>query len=216
MLPVIPTTLAFNGVRLEPLAPGHADGLRAAAEDGQIWTLRVTWVPGPQQVDEYIASALATPNRLAFAVIDAASGAVIGTTSYHNIAVDIDRVEIGHTWYAKSRQRSGVNASCKLMLLAHAFNTLGCAVIGLRTDNLNHASQAAIERLGARKDGVIRHHAARRDGSVRDTVIYSILRSEWLGIESALRDRLHLHAHSSQASQASQTTYFPSEPLPPC
>ena len=213
MLPVTPTTLAFNGVRLEPLAPGHADGLRAAAEDGQIWTLRVTWVPGPQQVDEYIASALATPNRLAFAVIDAASGAIIGTTSYHNIAVDIDRVEIGHTWYAKSRQRSGVNTSCKLMLLAHAFNTLGCAVIGLRTDNLNHASQAAIERLGARKDGVIRHHAARRDGSVRDTVIYSILRSEWLGIESALRDRLHLHAQSFQASQA---THFPSAPLSPC
>ena len=195
MLPVAPSTLAFNGVRLEPLARGHADGLRAAAEDGQIWTLRVTCVPGPQQVDAYIAAALATPDRLAFAVIDAASGAVVGTTSYHNIACDIERVEIGHTWYAKSRQRSGVNTSCKLMLLAHAFSTLGCAVVGLRTDSLNHASQAAIERLGARKDGVIRHHAARHDGSVRDTVIYSILRSEWPGIESALRDRLQLHAN---------------------
>ena len=194
MINVAPVTLQFNGVRLEPLAPRHADGLRAAAEDGQIWTLRVTWVPGPQQVDEYIASALATPGRLAFAVIDEASGGVIGTTSFHDIAPDIDRVEIGHTWYAKSRQRSGVNTSCKLMLLAHAFNTLGCEVVGLRTDNLNHASQAAIERLGAHKDGVIRHHAVRRDGSVRDTVIYSILRSEWLGIESALRDRLQLHA----------------------
>jgi RimJ/RimL family protein N-acetyltransferase len=194
MIQVAPVTLAFNGVRLEPLAPTHADGLRAAAEDGQIWTLRVTWVPGPQQVDEYIAAALATPNRLAFAVIDDASGVVMGTTSYHDIAPDIERVEIGHTWYAKSRQRSGVNTSCKLMLLAHAFNTLGCAVVGLRTDNLNHASQAAIERLGAHKDGVIRHHAARRDGSVRDTVIYSILHSEWLGIESALHDRLQLHA----------------------
>ena len=200
MIQVAPVSLAFNGVRLEPLATGHADGLRAAAEDGQIWTLRVTWVPGPQQVDDYIATALATPERLAFAVIDETSGAVIGTTSYHNIAPDIERVEIGHTWYAKSRQRSGVNTSCKLMLLAHAFNTLGCAVVGLRTDNLNYASQAAIERLGARKDGVIRHHAARRDGSVRDTVIYSILRSEWLGIESALHDRLQHHANEFQAN----------------
>ena len=200
MIQVAPVSLALNGVRLEPLAAGHANGLRAAAEDGQIWTLRVTWVPGPQQVDDYIATALATPERLAFAVIDDASGAVIGTTSYHNIAVDIERVEIGHTWYAKSRQRSGVNTSCKLMLLSHAFTTLGCAVVGLRTDNLNHASQAAIERLGARKDGVIRHHAARRDGSVRDTVIYSILRGEWPGIESALRDRLHLHANQFQAN----------------
>ncbi len=194
MIQVEPVTLEFNGVRLEPLSARHADGLRAAADDGQIWTLRVTWVPAPQQVDEYIASALETPNRLAFAVIDAASGFVIGTTSYHDIMPAIDRVEIGHTWYAKSRQRSGVNTSCKLMLLAHAFNTLGCAVVGLRTDNLNHASQAAIERLGARKDGVIRHHGERRDGSVRDTVIYSILQSEWHGIESCLHERLQLHA----------------------
>lgn len=194
MIQVDPVTLEFNGVRLEPLTCAHAEGLRAAAEDGQIWTLRVTWVPEPSQVDEYISAALTTPNRLAFAVIDAASGAVIGTTSYHDIAAAIDRVEIGYTWYAKSRQRSGVNTSCKLMLLAHAFNTLGCEVVGLRTDNLNHASQAAIERLGARKDGVIRHHGARRDGSVRDTVIYSIVRSEWHGIESALHDRLQLHA----------------------
>ena len=194
MIQVAPVSLAFNGVRLEPLAAGHADGLRAAAEDGQIWTLRVTWVPGPQQVDDYSATALATPERLAFAVIDDASGAVIGTTSYHNIAPDIERVEIGHTWYAKSRQRSGVNTSCKLMLLAHAFNTLGCAVVGLRTDNLNHASQAAIERLGARKDGVIRHHAARRDGSVRDTVMYSIVRGEWHEIKTHLHYQLTRHA----------------------
>jgi RimJ/RimL family protein N-acetyltransferase len=194
MIDVKPVTLELNGVRLEPLALAHAPGLRAAAEDGQIWKLRVTWVPGADQVDDYIASALATPSRLPFAVVDADSGAVMGTTSYHDIMAEIDRVEIGHTWYAKSRQRSGVNTSCKLMLLAHAFNTLGCEVVGLRTDSLNHASQAAIERLGARKDGVIRHHAARRDGSVRDTVIYSILRGEWQGIESALHDRLQIYA----------------------
>jgi RimJ/RimL family protein N-acetyltransferase len=200
MIHVEPVTLEFNGVRLEPLAPRHADGLRAAAEDGHIWTLRVTWVPTPEQVDEYIETALAVPNRMAFAVIDIASGAVMGTTSYHDIMPAIDRVEIGYTWYAKSRQRSGVNTSCKLMLLAHAFNTLGCAVVGLRTDNLNHASQAAIERLGARKDGVIRHHGARRDGSVRDTVIYSILRGEWHGIEVCLRERLERNApHATHA-----------------
>jgi RimJ/RimL family protein N-acetyltransferase len=195
MIQVEPVTLELNGVRLEPLSAAHADGLRAAAEDGQLWKLRVTWVPEPRQVDEYIASALATPNRRAFAVVDAASGTVIGTSSYHDIAAEIDRVEIGHTWYARSRQRSGVNTSCKLMLLSHAFNTLGCAVVGLRTDNLNYASQAAIERLGARKDGVIRHHGLRRDGSVRDTVIYSIVRDEWHGIETCLHERLRLHAN---------------------
>jgi RimJ/RimL family protein N-acetyltransferase len=194
MIQVEPVTLALNGVRLEPLSSRHADGLRAAAQDGQIWTLRVTWVPDAQQVDDYIATALATPNRLAFAVVDAASGAVIGTTSFHDIVAEIDRVEIGYTWYAKSRQRSAVNTSCKLMLLSHAFDTLGCEVVGLRTDNLNDASQAAIERLGARKDGVIRHHGARRDGSVRDTVIYSIVRSEWHGIQTRLHERLQVHA----------------------
>jgi RimJ/RimL family protein N-acetyltransferase len=193
MIHVEPVTLEFNGVRLEPLAAHHADGLRAAAQDGHIWDLRVTWVPTPEQVEEYLEAAFAMPNRVAFAVIDIASGAVMGTTSYHDIMPAIDRVEIGYTWYGKSRQRSGVNTSCKLMLLAHAFNTLGCAVVGLRTDNLNHASQAAIERLGARKDGVIRHHGARRDGSVRDTVIYSILRGEWHGIEVCLRERLAQH-----------------------
>jgi RimJ/RimL family protein N-acetyltransferase len=194
MIQVDPVTLELNGVRLEPLSASHAGGLRAAAQDGHIWTLRVTWVPDEHQVDEYIATALATPNRVPFAVVDAASNTIMGTTSYHDIAPGIDRVEIGYTWYAKSRQRSGVNTSCKLMLLSHAFNTLGCAVVGLRTDNLNYASQAAIERLGARKDGVIRHHGLRRDGSVRDTVFYSILRSEWHGIETCLRERLQHHA----------------------
>jgi N-acetyltransferase len=128
--------------------------------------------------------------RLAFAVVDSASGAVIGTTSYHDIVPEIDRLEIGWTWYAKSRQRSHVNSSCKLMLLSHAFDTLGCAVVGLRTDNFNHASQAAIERLGAKKDGVIRHSHLRRDGTVRDTVMYSILRGEWPEIQAQLAYRL--------------------------
>jgi N-acetyltransferase len=183
-------TLEFNGVRLEPLALAHADGLRAAACDGELWNLRITSVPEPQNVEQYIRKALEMPDRLAFAVIDSSSGVVMGTTSYHDIVPAIDRVEIGWTWYAKSYQRSHVNTSCKLLLLSHAFDTLGCAVVGLRTDNFNHASQAAIERLGAKKDGVIRHHHLRRDGTVRDTVMYSIMRGEWPEIKTQLHYKL--------------------------
>ena len=157
-----PITLELNGVRLEPLGPQHSDGLLAAAQDGELWNLRITSVPAPNEVDAYIDKALEMrPTRLAFAVVDAASGAVMGTTSYHDIVPEIGRLEIGYTWYAKSRQRSHVNTTCKLLLMTHAFEKLGAALVGLRTDNFNHASQAAIERLGARKDGVLRHHAPR-------------------------------------------------------
>jgi RimJ/RimL family protein N-acetyltransferase len=194
MIRVDPLTLEFNGVRLEPLVLHHADGLRAAASDGALWELRVTSVPEPHEAEQYIRTAQETPNRLAFAVVDASSGSVMGSTSYHDILPAIDRVEIGYTWYAQSRQRSHVNTSCKLLLLSHAFDTLGCAVVGLRTDNFNHASQAAIERLGAHKDGVLRHSALRRDGTVRDTVMYSILRGEWPEIKSQLHYRLSRHA----------------------
>jgi RimJ/RimL family protein N-acetyltransferase len=194
MIHVDPVTLEFNGVRLEPLALHHLDGLRAAAADGELWNLRITSVPEPQDTEAYIRTALEMGNRVAFAVVDASSDTVIGTTSYHDIMPAIDRVEIGYTWYAKSRQRSHVNTSCKLSLLSHAFDTLGCAVVGLRTDNFNYASQAAIERLGAKKDGVLRHHAPRRDGTVRDTVMYSIVRGEWHEIKSHLHDRLTRHA----------------------
>ena len=194
MIHVDPVTLEFNGVRLEPLALHHLDGLRAAAADGELWNLRITSVPEPQDTEAYIRMGLETPNRVAFAVVDASSDTVIGTTSYHDIMPAIDRVEIGYTWYAKSRQRSHVNTSCKLLLLSHAFDTLGCAVVGLRTDNFNYASQAAIERLGAKKDGVLRHHAPRRDGTVRDTVMYSIVRGEWHEIKSHLHYRLARHA----------------------
>ncbi|MYN08441.1 GNAT family N-acetyltransferase [Pseudoduganella aquatica] len=186
-----PMTLELNGVRLEPLGLQHAAGLRAAACDGELWKLRITSVPEPDMVEAYIAAALEMrPGRYAFAVIDTATGAVIGTTSYHDIVPALDRVEIGYTWYARSRQRSYVNTSCKLLLLTHAFDTLGCAVVGFRTDNFNHASQAAIERLGAKKDGVLRHHALRRDGTVRDTVVYSIVRGEWPEIKAHLRYKL--------------------------
>jgi RimJ/RimL family protein N-acetyltransferase len=121
------------------------------------------------------------------------AGQVIGSTSYHDIAPEIDRVEIGYTWYAKRWQRSRVNTACKLLLLGHAFDRLGCKVVGLRTDNFNLVSQRAIEALGAKKDGVIRHHGLRRDGTVRDTVMYSILASEWSDVKRYLELRLARH-----------------------
>ena len=183
-----PVTLEANGLRLEPLGPQHADALREAAQDGELWKLRITSVPEPHNVEAYIAAAIdMRPSRLAFAVVDAASGQVLGTTSYHDIVPSIDRAEIGYTWYRRSVQRTHVNTTCKLLLLTHAFETLGCAVVGFRTDNFNHASQSAIERLGAKKDGVIRHHAVRRDGTVRDTVMYSIVRGEWPEVKAQLR-----------------------------
>jgi RimJ/RimL family protein N-acetyltransferase len=192
--PVLPATLELHGVRLEPLGAHHADGLRAAAADGELWKLRVTSVPAPDEVDAYIYKAIAQrPTRLAFAVIDAASGALMGTTSYHDIVADIGRLEIGYTWYARRWQRTHVNTTCKLLLMTHAFETLGAALVGLRTDNFNHASQAAIERLGAKKDGVLRHHAQRRDGSVRDTVMYSIAAGEWAEVKAHLRYKLAQH-----------------------
>jgi RimJ/RimL family protein N-acetyltransferase len=187
MKDALPVTLELNGVRLEPLAPHHADGLRAAAQDGELWKLRITSVPEPEQAQAYIDAALGMrPGRLAFAVIDAATDEVIGSTSYHDIVPNIGRVEIGYTWYGQSRQRSHVNTSCKLLLLTHAFETLGCALVGFRTDNYNFRSQAAIERLGAKKDGVLRHHMQRRDGTVRDTVMYSIVRGEWPEVKAQL------------------------------
>lgn len=191
---ILPTTLELHGVRLEPLGAHHADGLRAAASDGALWQLRITSVPAPDEVDAYIHKASQQrPTRLAFAVIDIASGTLIGTTSYHDIVADIGRLEIGYTWYAKRWQRTHVNTTCKLLLMTHAFETLGAALVGLRTDNFNHASQAAIERLGAKKDGVLRHHALRRDGTVRDTVMYSIAAGEWAEIKAHLRYKLAQH-----------------------
>ena len=186
-------TLEKNGIRLEPLSPEHQDGLIKAASDGELWKLWFTSVPEPDATAKYIADALkgqADGHMLPWAVRDLSDNVVVGTTRYHDIVPAIDRVEIGWTWYAQRCQRSHVNTTCKLMLLEHAFEKLGCAVVGLRTDNFNFRSQKAIEALGAKKDGVIRHHQARRDGSARDSVMYSILKTEWPDVRRHLELRL--------------------------
>jgi len=192
-----PVVLEGHGVRLEPLSSAHHDGLVAAAADGRLWELWYTSVPGPAETEKYIADALAgrqAGHMLPWAVRELATGAIAGTTRYHDILPQVDRVEIGWTWYAARWQRSHVNTACKLLLLGHAFETVGCRVVGLRTDNFNFASQRAIAALGARKDGVIRHHMARRDGTVRDTVMYSILAAEWPDVRRHLDLRLARHA----------------------
>lgn len=186
---VEPVTLRRGGLLLEPLALSHEEGLRQAAADGELWRIRVTSVPEPQDTRTYIEAALqgrAEGQRFAFAVIDEASGRVLGSTSYHDILPAVRRVEIGYTWYAKSVQRSHVNTTAKLLMMGHAFEQLQCHVVGWRTDNFNFASQRAIERLGARKDGVIRGHALRRDGTIRDTVMYSMRAGEWPEVRAQL------------------------------
>ena len=179
-------SLEANGIKLEPLALEHEVGLQAAAADGELWKLRVTSVPAPGETRAYIETALATANRFAFAVTDAGTSQVLGTTSYHDIVPSVKRVEIGHTWYAARCQRTHVNTSCKLLMLTHAFEALACHVVGWRTDNFNFASQRAIERLGAKKDGVIRGHFMRRDGTIRDTVMYSLRAGEWAEAKAQL------------------------------
>jgi N-acetyltransferase len=194
--PPCPVTLEAHGIRLEPLTPEHRDALVAAASDGELWNLWFTSVPSAATADAYIAKALAGRDvgaMLPWAVRDLASGAIVGTTRYHDIVTAVDRVEIGYTWYARSVQRTHVNTACKLLLLGHAFDGLGCKVVGLRTDNFNFASQRAIAALGAKKDGVIRHHQARADGTVRDTVMFSILAPEWPDVKRHLEARLARH-----------------------
>jgi len=191
---VEPVTLSSRGVELVPLSLEHEAGLRAAAADGELWNIRVTSVPEPEQTRKYIEDALSmreAGNRFAFAVIESATGKVLGSSSYHDIVPAIKRVEIGYTWYAKSVQRSHVNSTCKLLLMTHAFEALGCHVVGWRTDNFNFASQAAIERLGAKKDGVLRGHALRRDGTIRDTVMYSLRSGEWPEVKAQLLHSLN-------------------------
>jgi RimJ/RimL family protein N-acetyltransferase len=188
-----PVTLEGQGVRLEPLSPGHSEALSAAAADGKLWELWFTSVPTAVQTAGYIADALAGQlqgHMLPWAVRDLATNTIVGSTRYHDIVPSVERLEIGYTWYSASRQRSHVNGACKLLLLSHAFDSLGCQLVGFRTDNFNFRSQRAIEALGARKDGVLRHHVPRRDGTVRDSVMYSILASEWPAVRRHLEWRL--------------------------
>ena len=191
-----PPTLRGRHVSLEALEPAHAGGLRAAAEDGRLWELWYTNVPMPAEVDAWIASALAMQadgDALAFVVRDA-NGRIVGTTRYYDLAPAIPRLQIGYTWYARSVQRTGLNTEAKLLLLGHAFEVLGCASVGLQTSTRNAASRAAIARLGAREEGILRHHLRHRDGSLRDTVNFSIIDSEWPAVKAGLLRKLEGHA----------------------
>jgi N-acetyltransferase len=196
MIILSPVTLEGHGIRLEPLLPEHQEALSAAAADGELWNLWFTSVPRPDETNGYIANALAgqrAGHMLPWVVRELATNTIVGTTRYHDVVGSIDRVEIGYTWYAARWQKSRVNTTCKLLLLAHAFDTLGCKVVGLRTDAFNFNSQRAIDGLGAKKDGILRHHQARRDGTVRDSVMYSILVSEWPDVRRHLEFRLARH-----------------------
>ena len=196
MIHLEPTAIEGRGIRLEPLTFDHHDGLAAAAADGKLWQLWFTSVPKSEETRAYIASALSGQedgHMLPWAVRELKSGAIVGSTRYHDIIAAIDRVEIGYTWYGTSWQRSHVNTACKLLLLDHAFDVLGCGVVGFRTDNFNTSSQRAIEALGAKKDGVIRRHGLRHDGTVRDSVFYSILNSEWPDVRRHLELRFARH-----------------------
>lgn len=195
-------TLEGHGVRLEPLSPEHHDALEAAAVDGKLWQLWFTSVPAPGETTAYIDHAIrgkADGQMLPFAVRELSTGLVIGSTRYHDIVAVADRVEIGYTWYAKRWQRTHVNTACKLLLMTHAFETLGCKVVGLRTDNFNFASQSAIAALGAKLDGVIRHHQPRRDGTVRDSHLYSILVHEWPDVKRHLQRRIRVQDREVRA-----------------
>jgi RimJ/RimL family protein N-acetyltransferase len=197
MIRIEPVVLEGRGLMLEPLSVEHEAPLSAAAADGRLWELWFTSIPDPGGMRAYIQEALAGQrdgHMLPWAVRDVSSGAIVGTTRYHDVIPEIDRVEIGYTWYAQRWQRTGVNTTCKLLLLTHAFETLGCKVVGLRTDGFNIRSQRAIEALGAKKDGVIRHSNIRKDGTVRDTVMYSILAGEWFDVCRHLELRLDRHA----------------------
>ncbi len=183
-------------MRLEPLTLDHHEALKTASADGKLWELWFTSVPEPDRMGAYIANALdgqAKGHMLPWAVRELETNTIAGTTRYHDIVPEIDRVEIGWTWYGKRWQRTHVNTACKLLLFEHAFDALGCKVVGLRTDNFNLASQRAIERLGAKRDGVLRHHQARRDGTVRDSYMYSVLLAEWPDVRRHLRLRLERH-----------------------
>jgi len=186
-------TLTGRFVTLVPLAQSHLDGLQEAATDGELWKLFFTAVPRPEQMQDWLDNALALQaanQALPFVILENFSGKVVGTTRYCNLDMDNRRLEIGYTWYAKRVQRSALNTECKLLLLRHAFEKLKCIAVEFRTDWLNHPSQRAIERLGAKREGILRNHKIAPNGRIRDTVVYSILNTEWQGIEENLRFKL--------------------------
>ncbi len=193
MIALRTVTLEGHGVRMEPLGLEHVGALQSAARDGKLWELFFTSVPQPGEMTGYVQKALEgteAGHMLPWAVRELGTGEVVGTTRFHDVVPAIDRVEIGYTWYAARWQRTHLNTACKLLLLGHAFEAVGCAVVGLRTDNFNFRSQRAIAALGAKKDGVLRHHTLRPDGSVRDSVMFSILAAEWPDVKRHLLLRL--------------------------
>jgi N-acetyltransferase len=202
MITIKPIVLEGNGIRLEPMVDAHHEALSSAAANGELWNLWFTAVPAPGGMQAYVATALQGQrdgHMLPWVVRDLSTGTIIGSTRYHDVVPEIDRVEIGHTWYAERHQRTHVNTTCKRLLLEHAFETIGCKVVGLRTDRFNLRSQRAIEALGAHKDGIIRHFGVRKDGSARDTVMYSILAAEWPDVRQHLDTRLARHSAPTMA-----------------
>jgi len=187
-----PVLLQGRHVRLEPLDPGHVEGLRAATADGELWRLWYTSVPAPEGVQDYVDKALALRQAgaaMPWAVLDA-NGTVVGSTRYGNVDAGNRRVEIGWTWYAKRVQRTALNTEAKLLLLTHAFEVLGCGAVEFRTSWFNHASRNAIARLGAKQDGVLRNHMLMADGSYRDTVVFSIIANEWPMVKRHLQFKI--------------------------
>ena len=181
--------LQKNNICLMPLSFEHESGLTEAVKDGDLWKLRITTIPHYSEVYQYIETALIQKNegsRIPFVVMNLDTGKVLGTTSFHDVIPQVKRYEIGYTWYAQSVQRTNVNTICKLLLLEYAFEQLAAETLGFRTDIFNFKSQRAIERLGAKKDGVIRGHALRKDGTIRDTVMYSIVKGEWMNVKAHL------------------------------
>ena len=189
-----PITLTGSKVILEPLAFEHVDGLREAVKDGELWKLWFTSIPVPEKMDEYIKTALEMREHagaMPFVVREKESHKIIGSTRYYNVDEVNQRVEIGYTWYAESVQRTSVNTECKYLLLEHAFEKLDAIAVEFRTHWHNHKSRAAIARLGAKQDGVLKNHTKSADGIYRDTVVFSIINSEWLTVKKALEFKLN-------------------------
>lgn len=184
-----PITFTGKHVRLEPLAKEHTGGLIAAVEDGELWQLWYTSVPAPTAMEAEVErrlGLLAAGSMLPFTVFEPGSGAIVGMTTYMNVDTTNRRVEIGSTWYARRVQRTALNTEAKLLLLRHAFETLGCIAVEFRTHFINHGSRRAIERLGAKLDGILRSHTVAANGSLRDTCVYSIVASEWPAVRAHL------------------------------